>query len=696
MYIVYHLVGAKSFDPDTFLKQQLKVRCKVEEFIYGGDYNPDQWLDEPQVLEDDIRMMKKAHINEVSLGIFSWALLEPEEGRFEFDWLADIIHKLYENGIYTILATPSGARPRWLAKKYPEVLRTYEDGKKAKFGGRHNHCLTSPAYREKVRIIDAKLAECFKDDPAVIGWHISNEFSGECYCSHCQDEFRKFLKRKFGSIEKLNHEWWTTFWSHTYTSFDEIEPPSSIGENETNGLIIDWRRFATYACTDFIKNEIEAIRSAGAKQPVTTNMMYEFGGYDYAEFAKVIDTMSWDSYPEWGIAESDGKAALEHGLYHDMMRSFKDKPFLLMESCPSGTNWQSVSRLKRPGLLKLAGIHAVSHGADSVQYFQIRQGRGSSEKFHGAVIDHTGRDDTRVFKEVTETGALLKEIAEIKGAVGDAKVAIINDTQNKWALENSQGPRNCNEGYYETVHKIYEALKINAVDVDVIEESHSFDGYKILIAPMLYSLHDGAEKRIREFVENGGILISTYLCGVVNENDLCYMGDIPYDMTDVLGVRTEEIDALCDGMKNSLLPVEGASMRLQETDCEKMCELISLKGAECLMTYGSDFYKGSPALTVNQFGKGKAYYIASEPDREFYVGFLGRIIKEAGVVKLMESLPEECDIASRVKGGKRYVFIENFGREDKEVKLPEVADMLYGDTSSKLPATDAKIYSIKA
>ena len=163
MYIVYHLVGAKSFDPDTFLKQQLKVRCKVEEFIYGGDYNPDQWLDEPQVLEDDIRMMKKAHINEVSLGIFSWALLEPEEGRFEFDWLADIIHKLYENGIYTILATPSGARPRWLAKKYPEVLRTYEDGKKAKFGGRHNHCLTSPAYREKVRIIDAKLAECFKD-----------------------------------------------------------------------------------------------------------------------------------------------------------------------------------------------------------------------------------------------------------------------------------------------------------------------------------------------------------------------------------------------------------------------------------------------------------------------------------------------------------------------------------------------------
>lgn len=665
----------------------------MDRFIYGGDYNPDQWLDEPQVLEDDIRMMKEAHINEVSLGIFAWALLEPEEGHFDLDWLADIIHKLYENGIYTILATPSGARPRWLAKKYPEVLRTFDNGTKAKFGGRHNHCLTSPVYREKVRTIDMKLAERFGKDPAVVGWHISNEFSGECYCPNCQNAFRNYLKKKFGTIDKLNHEWWTNFWSHRYDSFDDVEAPSSIGEGETNGLLIDWKRYASLECTDFIKNEIKALKDGGATQPVTTNMMYDFDGYDYADFAKVIDVMSWDSYPEWGLHESDGQPALDHGLYHDMMRSFKDKPFLLMESCPSGTNWQPVSRLKRPGLLKLAAVHAIGHGADSVLYFQIRQGRGSSEKFHGAVIDHTGRDDTRVFREAAETGELLEKLSEIKGTMPDAKIGLIYDTQNRWAINFSQGPRNCNEGYYESVHNVYDALKRNCVDVDVIEEDHSFDNYKILIAPMLYSFRGEVEKKLRSFVENGGILIATYLCGVVNENDLCYMGDTPYSLTDVLGIRTEEIDGLTDEMKNHISAAAGAGTKLPDTDVTRLCERISLKGAKELMKYDEDFYKGESAVTVNKFGKGKAYYVAAEPSNDFWKAFLSGLIDEAGIVRLAGDLPSECDIQSRVKDGKRYVFVENFSRSDKKFTVPENAkEMLLGDKSDTLPATSAKIF----
>ena len=283
----------------------------MEQLMYGGDYNPEQWFDYPEILKKDIEMMKEAGINEVSLGIFSWAKLEPQDGVYDFQWLSDIIDNLYENGIRTILATPSGARPHWLAQKYPSVLRTNSERQKDIFGGRHNHCLTSPEYRMKVSRIDRKLAERFAGHPAIIGWHISNEFSGECHCDLCQEAFRGFLKEKYGDVKALNHAWWTDFWSHTYDSFDQVESPGAqiigpqgwaikwFGESELIGLLLDWKHFITAQCRSFIKNEADALRAGGATEPVTTNFMYQFDGYDYSELAAEIDEISWDNYPDW-------------------------------------------------------------------------------------------------------------------------------------------------------------------------------------------------------------------------------------------------------------------------------------------------------------------------------------------------------------------------------------------------------------
>lgn len=241
------------------------MEFSTDKFLFGGDYNPEQWLDRPDILEEDVRMMVKAGVNVVSLGIFSWAEEEPEEGRFELDWLADIIHNLYDNGIYTILATPSGARPRWLAEKYPEVLRVNESRQKLIFGERHNHCLTSEKYRENVAIIDKKLAERFGKDPAVILWHISNEFGGECHCPSCQAAFRKYIQDKYQTVDKLNASWWTKFWSHNYTSFDQVESPSPIGESSIQGLTLDWKRFVSDTTIDFMNKEVEALRAGGAE-----------------------------------------------------------------------------------------------------------------------------------------------------------------------------------------------------------------------------------------------------------------------------------------------------------------------------------------------------------------------------------------------------------------------------------------------
>ena len=362
---------------------------RTDKLLHGGDYNPEQWLKRPDILAKDIDMLEESGCNVVSLGIFSWSTLEPEEGVFNFGWLQEIIDKLYKRGISTILATPSGARPKWMADKYPEVLRVDETRHRALFGFRHNHCYTSPVYREKVHIINKKLAQEVATHPGVILWHISNEYGGECHCPLCQEAFRNWLKEKYQTIENLNDQWCTTFWSHTYNSFDQIESPSKIGETQLHALNLDWKRFVTHQTADFIHQEIAALREGGSTLPTTANLMHYFGGLDYFKIAKEIDVGSWDTYPTWH-KEAVIDTAYDNGMCHDLMRSLKGKPFFQMESCPTSTNWQSVSKLKKPGMLFAQSMQAIAHGGEGALYFQIRQSRGASEKFHGAVIDHYG------------------------------------------------------------------------------------------------------------------------------------------------------------------------------------------------------------------------------------------------------------------------------------------------------------------
>ena len=597
----------------------------IDRFIYGGDYNPEQWLDRPDIFKQDLLLMKKAHINTVTLGVFSWSTLEPIKDCFNFTWLIDIIDKLYDNGIQVILATPSGARPRWLAETYPEVLRVREDRTRQLYGERHNHCYTSPAYRERVRIINQKLAKTFRNHPGVILWHISNEYRGECHCPLCQEAFRNWLKNKYKDINSLNRAWWTTFWSHTYNSFHQIESPSSIGDHGLHGLNLDWKRFVTDQTVDFMCEEIHALRDGGATQPVTTNFMDDYKGLNYYNLAKHIDYVSWDSYPAWN-KEDEIRTAYNTALQHDLMRSMKQKPFLLMESCPSSPNWQAISKLKKPGLLQSASLQAIAHGSDSVQYFQIRQSRGSFEKFHGAVIDHYGGSDTRVFNEVTETGASLIELKQVIGSKVDSSAAIIYDMENRWAMEDAKGPRNEGLFYHESVLKSYQALRKAALNVDIINMEQSLDSYKLVVAPMLYMFRSGIETKLRTFVENGGILIMTYWSGIVNETDLCYLEGTPHSLLDVFGLRSKEIDGLYEWEENSLIPIPENSLQLHTSyKCKNLCDLVQLNGTTPLMNYGSDFYQGTPALTVNQYGKGYAYYICTDAEELFYHDFYAKI-----------------------------------------------------------------------
>ena len=639
--------------------------------LHGGDYNPDQWLDYPDILKDDLRLMKLANVNTMTVGIFAWSALEPTEGNYNFEWLDKIIDDVYNQGGRVILATPSGARPAWLSEKYPEVLRTNDRREKMLHGGRHNHCFSSPIYREKTQKMNYKLAERYGNHPALIMWHVSNEYSGDCHCELCQENFRDWLKNKYKTIENVNKAWWGPFWSHTYTDWSQIESPSSIGENAVHGLNLDWKRFVTDQTIDFYENEAKPLRELTPNVPITTNFMADtddlipFQSLNYEKFSKHVDILSWDCYPAWhNDWETTKDLATKVGFINDLYRSLKQQPFLIMECTPSGVNWHNVNKAKRPGMHTLASMQLLAHGSDSVLYFQWRKSRGSSEKFHGAVVDHDNSEENRVFKEVSQVGEILDKIKEIKGSMKQSKVAIIYDWENDWALKDAQGFGKESRRYPQTLQSHYKYFWDKNISVDVVTPQQDLSKYSLVVAPMMYMMTEETMDRFRDYVKNGGVLVGSYLSGLVNETDLTYLGGWPKTLQEIYGIDVKEIDTLYPKDRNSI------KFGNESFEVVDYCTIIEAKEAEVLAKYEEDFYKNTPAITKNNLEKGKAYFIGARTNQEFLSKFYDKIVKDLDINEV-EDFISECGISIQIRENKdaKYYFVMNFTEEEKNIEI---------------------------
>ena len=637
---------------------------EVKRMLYGGDYNPNQWGRE--VWTEDMRMFADAHINSATVNVFSWAKLQPAEEVYDFSELDDIIEMLSREDYEIVLATSTGAVPAWMARKYPEVERVDYEGRRHKYGQRHNACPNSPIFQKYSAALAGKLAQRYGSNPHIKYWHVNNEYGGVCYCENCEKAFRVWLRRKYGTLDAVNRAWNTEFWGHTIYDWDEIVAPNALSEGLEDGrstfagIAIDYKRFNSDSMLKNYMDERDAIRQYDTHTAITTNLMGTYKELDYFKWAKEMDVVSWDNYPAYDTPWSFT------AMSHDLMRGLKDQPFMLMEQTPSQQNWQPYNSLKRPGQMRAQSYQTIAHGADTIQFFQLRRSIGACEKFHGAVIGHAGTEDTRVFREVQALGAELEQIGtQIMGSRNEAQVGMIFDWDNYWALEYTSGP-SIDLKYVEQIHSYYKYFYERNIPVDMIPVDADLSRYRMIVAPVLYMMKAGMQEALEQFVKNGGILVTTYMSGIVDQSDNVYLGGYPGMLRELAGIWVEEIDALAPGQTNAVRTSSGAQFT-----CDLVCERIHLEGAGQLAVYEQDFYAGEPAVTKNDFGKGAVYYIGTQLEAGGRAMVLDLACAQAQAASLVPG-DTKLEIVCRTKGDKRMYFVMNFQNESE--KLPEKFD----------------------
>jgi len=621
------------------------------EMLYGGDYNPEQWPE--AVWQEDARLMREAGVNLVSVGIFSWAKLQPTEKRFNFGWLDRVMDLLANNHIGVCLATATASPPPWLTLKHPEVLPVNADGVPLQVGSRQQYSHSSRNYRRFAAALVRRLARRYRRHPALVSWHINNEYAchvPECHGPESTLAFRKWLKTKYGTLATLNTAWGTAFWSQTYSEWDEIFTPRRAPYHCNPTQCLDFKRFTNDAYLSLHRMELAILRKATPLVPITTNFMGFFKPLDYRSWAPEIDYVSWDNYAD-PVDETAGRQLAAAG--HDLTRSLKpDRPFILMEQATSAVNWRQVNLPKRPGLMRLWSLQTVARGGDGVLFFQWRASQAGAEKFHSGLLQHVPATQSRVFAEVKQLGAELKALKPVAGSLVRNRVAIAFDWHAWWAVELESKPARIDyAGWAQTLHRWFYTHNHG---VDFVHPGSDLSSYQIVIAPALYLLTAADAANLERFVEGGGTLLATYFSGIVDENEHIVLGGYPALLRRALGLWVEEWAPYPDGRTNQ---VRFGGSRVEHS-CDHWCDLLHLEGAQALATYTGDFFAGRPAVTRHSHGRGGAYYLGTRLDETGLNELLLRVVKEAGLAAPL-SVPAGVEVTRRESPDHTFLFLLN-------------------------------------
>ncbi|KAB8172869.1 beta-galactosidase [Microbispora catharanthi] len=619
---------------------------------YGGDYNPEQW--DPGVWREDVRLMREAGVNLVSLGVFAWASLEPEPGTYEFGWLDEVMDLLHENGIAVNLATPTAAPPAWLTHRHPEVLPVMADGERFGFGNRLHYDPSSPVYREHAANITRRLAERYSFHPALAMWHISNEYGPTAYNEAASAGFRRWLTRRYGDLETLNEAWTTRFWGQVYTDWDQVEVPSVPRTWMNPSRILDFKRFTSDALLECFVAERDIVRSFRDDVPVVTNFMRFYRNADYWRWAPEEDAAALDIYPDPADPDSHVSSAFQF----DLFRSLKGgRPWLLMEQAASAVSQWRLNVVKEPGRMRLGSLQAVSRGADSVMFFQWRAGRGGHERFHSAMLPHSG-PQSRTFREVAELGREVGLLSPVAGTATRAEVAVLFDWNGWWGLEELWGlPRN-DFSYVDTVMRHYRPLWEHHYAVDVVSTRSDLSPYKVLVVPNAYLVDDEGVAAVTEFARGGGTVVMSFFSGVVDQCNRVRPDGYPGAFRRLIGAKIDEYWPARPGER---FTVEFTDGRTATSDWWR--EDIHLETGTALATYADGLLAGRAAVVANDFGAGRVVYFATLVEQDAFDRVLIGELRAAGVENRFDGLPAHLECTVREDERHEYLFLLNHDAE---------------------------------
>lgn len=649
---------------------------------YGGDYNPEQWPQE--IWRDDVALMRACGVNLVSVGIFSWAWLEPEPGRYETAWLDEVLDLLHAGGIAVNLATATASPPPWMAHRHPESLPVDRRGRVLGVGSRQQYCPHAPAYREGAARLVRMLAERYGRHPALAMWHVNNEFGchvHESFTPAAHAAWQAWLRDRYVTVDGLNHAWGTAFWSQRYGGFDEIPMPGPMPTFANPTMLLDWRRFSSWSIERLLRDEVAILREVTPDVPVNTNFMGFFEPLDYWSMAAVEDVVSDDNYQD----PADPEAHITSAARSDLMRSLRrGQPWLLMEQTPSTVNWRRRNVTKAPGRMRSWSLQCVAHGADGVMFFQWRAARAGAERFHGAMVPHAG-PDSRVYREVAGLGADLARLAPVVGSRVRADVGIVFDWDSWWAVGQSSHPSSDITGReHEAWHR---ALFLRNIATDYVSVGHTADdlrAYKLVLVPNLYVIREGFARALRTYVDGGGHVVVGPFSAIVDEHLHVGLGGYPAALRDLLGIRIEEMEAMAG--PNAVM-VDGARL-----SCSAWHDALTLHGATPLGTFARDWFAGEPAITHHRVGAGTATYVGTVLGPEGLDWLLSGACLAAGVSAPVE-VPPGVEVAVRTGPADRFVFLLNHTDEPVTVAVPPgaVEDLLADAPIGARPGPDLTV-----
>jgi beta-galactosidase len=625
----------------------------TEALRYGGDYNPEQWPRE--TWHEDVRLMREAGINLVSVGIFSWAVLEPREGEYDFTLLDEVMDLLHANGIDVDLGTPTAAPPAWFWARYPDSRPVTRTGTILGFGSRGMVSPSSPEYRRASTEIARRLAERYAEHPALVMWHVHNEYGApisDCYSEHSVRAFRVWLQERYRSLDELNRAWGTSFWGQRYGSWDEIDAPRQSASTTNQTQRLDFARFTSDALLACFTAERDAIREHTPDLPVTTNFMASScPSIDYWKWSREVDVVANDHYLTAERRDSHVLLALDADLTRSLAGG---RPWMLMEHSTSAVNWQPRNIAKRAGEMARNSLSHVARGSDAVMFFQFRASRFGAEKFHSAMLPHGGTD-TRIWREVVQLGADVGALAPVRGSEVRARVAILWDVESFWAQDLEWRP-SVELDHRERIVAFYTALWRRGVTVDFAHPHHDLSPYDVVLAPAQYLLDDAGARNLAGFVADGGRLVTSFFSGIVDQDDAVHEGMSPGGLREVLGLGVQEFLPL--RADESVTLDTGATGTAWADD-------IVLQGAAAVARYTSGPAAGGPAITRNELGSGAAWYVSTRLDPTSLDALLADVLGEAGIES--EPSPEGLERVVRHGDGASFEFLVNHAGEARSV-----------------------------